>query len=70
MSPIDAGLPRTVGVPCPAPDCDSRAAAVVVRSDTVVTFRCLACRREWCADIRRLPDALRAQLPMHNMHNA
>jgi transposase-like protein len=48
-----------VAVKCPFSTCDSTRAIIEVRSASIVTFRCIACRFEWSADISTLAEPLR-----------
>jgi hypothetical protein len=51
-------LPRQPSVPlkCPVHECGASTVHLLVRSETVVTFRCVACQFAWSARIDWLPS--------------
>jgi hypothetical protein len=59
-------LPRqaSISVPmkCPARECDASAVNLIVRSQTVATFRCVTCHFSWSARIDWLPLFVRQHL--------
>jgi hypothetical protein len=63
MQPDPRGsVSSSLGLKCPSPLCDSTSAAMLVRSATIVTFRCGRCGFQWSADITGLPEAIRFQI--------
>ncbi len=46
----------------PCPKCTGQEALTLVRSETVVTVRCISCAHLWSAEIATLPDTARRQL--------
>jgi hypothetical protein len=57
-----APLDRDVNILCPSPTCDSAHAGVRIRTQSVITFRCAACRFMWSVEVSQLPEAVRKQL--------
>ena len=60
-------LPRvspslSVELECPVLTCDASAAHLIVRSETVVTFRCATCRFVWSAQIDGMPPLVRQRV--------
>ena len=57
-------LPRKTSVPlkCPVPDVEASTVHLLVRSETVVTFRCVVCQFAWSARIDWLPPPVRKHL--------
>ena len=64
MQSVSLPPQSSISVPlkCPARGCDAFAADLVVRSQTVVTFRCMACHFTWSARIEWLPLFVRRHL--------
>ena len=57
-------VPRQPSVPlkCPVHECGASTVHLLVRSETVVTFRCVACQFAWSARIDWLPLSVRQHL--------
>jgi transposase-like protein len=49
-------------VKCPEPTCGARETVLLVRSETIVTFRCASCRFTWSEQIDGLPPLARQRL--------
>ena len=47
---------------CPVRGCDDSAVHLLVRSETVATFRCVVCHFSWSAPIDGLPLFVRQHL--------
>ena len=70
IPPILGGSMQLVSVPgqpsvplkCPVHECGASTVHLLVRSETVVTFRCVACQFAWSARIDWLPSLVRQRL--------
>jgi transposase-like protein len=58
VTPDSADFPLT----CPVTACAASHAELVVRSSTIVTFRCATCAFTWSVEIDDLPTSLRHRL--------